>query len=181
MNDKVSFYLPPAEFFAEVLKCKIDGKISERLGRMFLLLSEKTTNHRYWIRYAHLKEDMVAESCHACIRAFKGYRPFTPAYVEEHGEWDGVTMVDYDYISCYNPHGWFTTSIMNRLKQFMRAEYNQLNIVNKQKVALGLDPSFGYEEVMEKEYEDSGLAATGPEETLFNDRHDVFGFGEDDE
>ena len=180
MSEKVNFYLPPADFFEEVLRCKINGKISNRLGKMFLMLAEKTTNHRYWIRYVHLKDDMIAESSYACTKAFAGFRPFNPAYVEANGEWDGTTMVEYDYLTCYNPHAWFTTAIMNRLRQFMRIEYNQTNIVNKTKVTLGLDPSFGYEEVMEKEFEDNGFYSEAPDQVQQH-RHDVFGFEEDNE
>lgn len=172
MSEKVNFYLPPAEFFEEVLKSKIDGKISNRLGAMFLMLAEKTTNHRYWIRYVHLKDDMIAEATCACVKAFDGFKPLIPSQA---GEWDGKTLVKYDYLTCYNPHAWFTTAIMNRLKQFMRVEYNQTNILNKAKVNAGLDPSFGYEEVMEKEFADS--FDRQPEETEQND--DIFNFGGD--
>lgn len=39
---------------------------------------------------------------------------------------------------------------MNRLKQFMKSEYNQKNIFNKMKLEVGLDADYGYMEMMDE-------------------------------
>lgn len=144
MTAKQKFYLPPDVFFKEVLIAKTKGFITNELGAMFLLLSKKASTHRYWNRYTHLRDDIESEAVVACMKAFDGFKPYQKAHEAEVGEWDGVTIVDYDYKLHYNPHAWFTTAIMNQLKGFLKYEYKHKNIFNKMKQEMGENPDYGY-------------------------------------
>lgn len=104
MSKKNEYYLSPQDFFRGVVTAKIEGRVTDELGRMFLLLAKKTAMHRYWIRYSHIKDDIESESLYACMKAFNGFKPFQKSYASEHGEWDEKTMIEYDYNIHYNPH-----------------------------------------------------------------------------
>ncbi|WGH49897.1 hypothetical protein [Alishewanella phage vB_AspM_Slickus01] len=148
-NDISGFYLPPDVFFEEVLRCKIKGEISQELGRMFLLLAEKTTQHRSWVRYHHIKQDMISEAVLVCVgKGFQKYKPF-----QDMSQWDGKTMVKYSYLTCWNPHAWFTKCIFNQLKGFMKSEYGVTNVRNKIRLDNGLETTYGYDQVLENEFE----------------------------
>lgn len=160
------FYLPPEKFFAGVIKAKQAGRVTDELGAMFMMLAEKIANHRYWIRYNHLRDDIISESIFACMKGFKSFEPYTKPHREAIGRgWEGED-VDYNYTFCNNPHAWFTTCCMNNLRQFMGREYNQRNIHNKMRIENGLDPSFGYAEmVADLEAEAKEKAAEAKDET----------------
>lgn len=148
MEKNAVLYLAPDVFFEELLRCKIENKVSEKLGKMFILLAEKTTQHRYWARYTHIKSDMVSEAVLVCVS--KGFAKFKP--FPEGTDWDGKTMIPYNYLTCYNPHAFFTTCIFNALKAFMKSEYGVTNVRNKIRLENGLDTTFGYDGVLEKEF-----------------------------
>lgn len=161
MTDKKEFYLPPEVFFDEVLNSKRDDKVSNKLAGMFMMLSEKIANHRYWIRYSHLRSDIISENHYACIRGFDGFEPYQKGHIKQIGHaWNGEE-VEYDYKTCNNPHAWFTTCCMNNLKQYMKREYNQSNVINKVKVENGLDASYGYDDMVREQ--EAEASETKPE------------------
>ncbi len=164
MEQKTNLYLPPADFFRELLSCKINGnKVSPKLAKMFMLLAEKTTQHRSWCRYTHIKEDMISEAVLVCVtKGFNKFKPFPDSV-----EWDGKTMVEYNYLTCYNPHAWFTKCIFNQLKAFMKSEYGVANVRNKIRLESGMETTYGYDSVLEREFgESDGLI---DHETSFDD------------
>jgi hypothetical protein len=148
MEKNKDLYLPPDAFFEELLRSKIDGKVSDRLARMFMLLAEKTTQHRYWSRYTHIKQDMISEAVLVCVsKGFAKFKPFPDGV-----DWDGKSIVKYNYLTCYNPHAFFTKCIFNALKAFMKAEYGVTNVRNKIRLENGLETTYGYDTVLEKEF-----------------------------
>lgn len=151
MEKQANFYLPPDVFFEELLRCKVEGKVSRRLAEMFMLLAEKTTQHRFWSRYTHIKEDMKSEAVLVCVsKGFAKFKPFPDGV-----DWDGKTIVPYSYLTCYNPHAFFTKCIFNALKAFMKSEYGVTNVRNKIRLEHGLDTTYGYDTVLEKEFGES--------------------------
>tara|TARA_B100000700_G_scaffold330083_1_gene454589 strand:+ start:75 stop:587 length:513 start_codon:yes stop_codon:yes gene_type:complete len=150
MSDKKENYLTPSDFFDAVLAAKRKGEVTNELGEMFMILADKIANHRYWIRYNHLRDDIVNENIYACMKAFEDFSP----YKEKNREWKGEEL-EYHYLTCNNPHAWFTTCCFNNLKQYFRKYYNEMNVKNKMRVSMGLEPSDGYKDTIEQKEKDN--------------------------
>lgn len=146
MTDKEN-YLEPSVFYAEVVKCLIDGKMSNELGEMFTLVSTRYTNHRHFVRYYHLKEDLIATGAMACCKSFSKFEPLK----RSEPEWDGKTPIDYHYTRCNNPFAFFTTCVRNEWLQFLKKDYRSKNAVNALRVANGLDADYGYNDMIQNQ------------------------------
>lgn len=157
MTDKKSeHYLSSGEFFTAIIESKISGEISTKLGQMMILLSERNANHRNFVRYHHLRDDIIAIGQLACLKGFENFRPFKD--LERSQEWAlDMQPIDYNYEYCSNSFAFFTTCIRNAIIQFLKQEYNFSNIKNKKRVELGLDASFGYIDMI-KDQEDAAKA-----------------------
>jgi len=146
-NEQRKHYLKPADFFAELIKCRQDGKMSDELGRMFYLISEKYTHHRYFVRYKHIRSDLISVGLVACCRGFERFAP-----LKGDSEWDGST-IEYDYRVCNNPFAFFTTVIHNGFLQFIKKEYGYSNVQNKIRSTMGLETTYGYNDMIAAEEE----------------------------
>jgi hypothetical protein len=73
---KSNNYIEPAEFFDTVLDSRRKGYVTEELGKMFMMLAERFCNHPNWVRYKHLREDMIAQGTFACVKAFDKFSPY---------------------------------------------------------------------------------------------------------
>ena len=136
---KTKNYIEPAVFFDEVLACQKTGVISETLGKYFLKLAEKYANHRYFVRYHHIKPDIISVAAMACCKAAMAFSPL------KSGEtWDKVTPIKYNYKTCNNPFAFFTKCCENAIIQFIMSEYNQKNIKNKMLITHGYEADYGY-------------------------------------
>jgi len=179
-----NFYLTQRELFDELIKCRIKGEISDTLGSMFVLLSAKYSNHRNFVRYYHLKKDLVAAGCEACCRAFSKFRP----YKDKSITWDEETHIVFDHNIHNNSFAYFTTAIHNNFLSVVKSEYNQSNIMNEMRLDNGLDASFGYEDmVAEKEAREKAERLSEEESEVktmksltFDDQSVWYGFSEDD-
>lgn len=109
---------------------------------MFQKLSEKYVNHRNFVRYYSLREDLIATGVLACVKSFPKFRP-----MRGDDEWNGEE-VEYHYTTCNNPFAFFTTCIHNDFVHLLKKEYNQSNIINEVKLAEGLEADYGYEEMI---------------------------------
>ena len=138
-------YLTQRELFNELIKSRIQGAMTNELGRMFYLLASKYSNHRWFVRYYHLKTDLIAAGVEACCRSFTKYKP----YKDKARVWDEETVLTFDHTVNNNCFAYFTTSIHNAFLSVLKAEYNQSNIMNKVKVDHGYDASFGYTDMIE--------------------------------
>lgn len=148
-NKESKIYLTSEEFYNEIIKSKIDGKISDDLTAMFTKLTLKTVNHRNFVRYFHLREDFISIGFLACVYGFEKFRPFKEK--ERSLEWEkNKVPITYNYLECNNSFAFFTTCIMNAIVQFLKSEYNQSNIVNESRLREGLDASYGYVDMIKE-------------------------------
>lgn len=151
-SENEKYYLNSNEFFTAIMESRMDGKISEKLARMFILLSERNANHRNFVGYHHLRDEFILIGQLACVNGFKHFRPFKDA--ERSKEWEeNKEPIDYNYQYCSNSFAFFTTCIRNAIIQHLKSEYNQSNIKNKQRIQMGLDPSFGYSDMIKEQEE----------------------------
>lgn len=148
-------YLSSSEFFYALIDSRRDNRITNKLAMMFMLLAERNVNHRNFVRYHHLRPDLVAVGQLACVRGFTKFRPFKDK--EKSLEWEETMYeIEYDHNVCNNSFAFFTTCIRHALFQYLKSEYNQSNIVNKARLEEGLDASFGYVDMIaEKEAEEA--------------------------
>lgn len=185
-DNKPVNYLEPADFFRETLKCLKTDEMSDELGKMFFTLCNKYANHPRFVRYHHIREDLISFALLACIKGFPKFRPYRNDLVrDEDGniiqstkkEWNGE-MLEYDYRTCNNPFAFFTTCAHNDMLQFLKGEYNYKNIVNKMRIENGLDADAGYndmirdQEAAERETTETSGDLDIPEE-LLDDEIDV--------
>lgn len=142
-------YLEPATFFNRMILDLIAGQASDELGEMFMLLAKKYSNHRYFVRYTHIRDDLEAIGMMSCCKAWSKFKPLRP----EAGVWDGKTVIEYDYKTCYSPLAFFTSCIHNDFVLFLKQEYNQRNILNALNIEAGLEADYGYTEMIKEREE----------------------------
>lgn len=141
---KKKYYLPAEQFFNVMVDAKRRGFATNQLGEAFRLLAEKYSTHRNWIRYQHLRDEIIGECCLACMKSWNNWRPFK----DKDTPWDGEELV-YDYKVHNNPHSFFTTTMKNHMVNWiMSFEYNQSNIKNEIRLNQGMEVSDGYVEAM---------------------------------
>lgn len=176
-TDKSKYYLSNEDFFTEVIKSRIDKKISPRLVEMFTMLSQRTINHRNFVRYEHLREDFTSIGILACVYSFEKFRPYKCK--ERSINWEKhMKPIGYNYLECNNCFAFFTTCIMNALIQYLKDEYKEINIINSMRSDEGLGASYGYDDMIRKkegltrEYEE-------PSEAILVDKRDYEGYDPD--
>lgn len=178
-KNKSKNFVEPREFFNELLHCMKDDEISERLGEIFLSIATKYVNHPMFVRYAHIREDLISVAAFACCKSYSKFRPDQNIILErdEDGEvtktkkveWDGK-IVEYDYNKHYNPLSFFTTTMRNALFQYLKSEYKESNALNAYRVDIGLEADTAYTEMMKEkeeranEAEEAGLIDTDVDE-----------------
>lgn len=127
MSDKKKYYMTNKELLAEIVSCQKNGVMSEKLGEMYMLLSERNINHRHFVRYP-FRDDLISVAVTACCAATFKFNPD----------------------KSNNPFAFFTTCIRHSCYQYLKKHYNQTNIKNKLKVDNGLNPDYSYADAMEK-------------------------------
>lgn len=179
-TDTSNHYVKAPEFFHELLVSLNQGRATNRLGEMFMMVSKRYSQHQDFSRYYHLKDEFVGIGSLACVRAFDKFKPMRK--VDDKGNpieaWDGE-IIPYDYKTCNNPFAFFTTTIRHAFLQFLKKEYGQSNIQNKMRSRMGLETTYGYEAFVEaeeaKELARLGLDGSGP--TLDIDDQEAHGVG----
>lgn len=166
-------YLNNSDFFYALIDSRRKNRITDKLAMMFMLLAERNVNHRHFVRYYHLRPDLVAVGQLACVKGFPKFRPFKDK--DKSLEWEETMYeIDYDYKVCNNSHAFFTTCIRHALFQYLKSEYNQSNIVNKARLEEGLDASFGYVDMIaEKEAEEALEADEEEVKTIMQETEDM--------
>lgn len=150
MTDARKDYLTQRELFEEIIKCRIEGQISEKLGAMFIKLSSKLANHYKFVRYAHIREDLISMGSMACCKAFQKFHP----YKDKDIPWDEETPIEYDYLTHSNSFAYMTSSIWNAFLQLLKKEYAFTNAVNASRLEEGHDASFGYNDMISEREEE---------------------------
>ena len=129
-------YIDKKEMYDEVVKSQEQGKCSERLGYMFMLLCEKYSHH-YWFREYErrygkaFKEDLLSAGLTACVRAWP----------------------KFDVNESNNPFSYFTTCVLRAYQGYLTKEYGWINTKNAAKVESGLRGDYGYEEMIKEQEE----------------------------
>ncbi len=129
-------YIDKKEMYEEVIKTREQGRVTEKLGQMFMTLAENYSHDRkfreYERRYGRaFKEDLIATGLHACIKAAPKFNP------EESD----------------NPFGYFTTCLFRAYIGYLKKEYGYMNTKNALKVDQGLRGDYGYEEMIKEQEE----------------------------
>jgi len=115
------YYLTNATLLPEVIKCREAGKISDKLARMLMLLTDRYSRSSKFGGYT-FREDMVSEALiNLCQNALK----FDPA-------------------NSSNPFAFYTTAIYHSFLQFLNNEKKHRNIRDMMLIELGENPSFNY-------------------------------------
>jgi hypothetical protein len=170
-------FIEPSDMFDELLRCLKEDQMSEALGEMIILFSTNLAKHRHFIRYSHLREDIIGTAVLGCMKSWNKFRPMRNNVLsrDEEGkvleservEWDNK-IVTYDYTIHNSPFNFFTTCARNEILQFLKTyHYKQKNLINELLVEMGEDADYGYTDMM-KAKED-------------REREDVYGEFEDDE
>lgn len=129
-NTKPKNYLNNRDLYDELIKCQQTGRMSEHLGKMFVLLSEKYSTHRYFNQYS-FKDDLISTGTLACCNAFMKFDPNKSS----------------------NPFAFFSSVVYHSFLQTIKKEYKQKDIKDSVLVENELNPSYGYEDRL-KEQED---------------------------
>lgn len=117
------YYLTNADLLPAVLEAKKHGKMTDKLARMLMLLTEKYSLKSNWAGYS-FREDMVSAALiNLCHNALK----FDPA-------------------KSSNPFAFYTTAIRNSFLQYMIDEKKQRYIRDTLLVEAGQDASYSYME-----------------------------------
>jgi DNA-directed RNA polymerase specialized sigma24 family protein len=115
------YYLTNATLLPEVIKSKKEGKITNELARMLMLLTERYSKSSQFGGYTY-REDMVSEALiNLCQNALK----FNPE-------------------KSSNPFAFYTTAIRHSFLQYLNNEKKHRNIRDKMLLELGENPSFNY-------------------------------------
>lgn len=71
---KTGNYLDKNEFREEILKCRENDELSDKLTRMFITLANNVSNRMYYADPQD-KEDCVSTALMACVKYWKSYNP----------------------------------------------------------------------------------------------------------
>lgn len=116
-------YLTNKDFLAEIIECKKTGKMSEKLGGMFLKLTKKYASKSCWAGYTY-NDDMQSE---AMIHICRGWLGFDPE-------------------KSNNPFAYFTSLIHNAFLQFLKKEKKVSHIKNLLKIESGMSPTWSFDD-----------------------------------
>lgn len=116
---KGKYHVTNEDLLREIKKSKQEGKITQELGRMFLLIAEKFSMHKSFYRYS-FREDMVSEAAlNLCLNGLK-----------------------FDDTMYSNPFSYYTTAVYRSFLQFLSVEKKHRNIRDKLLLEYGSNPSF---------------------------------------
>ena len=114
-------YLSNKEMCDEIMVCQEKGQISDRLGKMFLLLSKHYATKPNFSGYTYVDE-MIASGTTSCCVAFN----------------------KFDGSKSQNPFAYFTQCIHHSFLQVLNKERNHQNIRDSLLLEAELEPSFGF-------------------------------------
>lgn len=103
--------------------CKENGRMSNRMASMLMLICSRYARKACYINYTY-NTDMQS---FALLNLVKSWKSFNPA-------------------KSSNPFAYFTSCVTNSFRQFLNQEKNHRRIRDALLVNNGLDPSFAYNE-----------------------------------
>lgn len=117
------FYLKNADLLAEVIKCKADGKLSNKLAMMLDMLTRRYASKPNFSGYTYV-DDMIAEAlADLCKNALK-FKPERSS----------------------NPFAFYTQCIHNSFLGYLNSEKKHRRIRDAMLVEIGENPSFNFQE-----------------------------------
>lgn len=149
VKKKKKNYLNNSDLLEEIKKSREQGKVTEKLGTMFMALVKKYATIPRFSGYTY-NEDMQAFALLTLTRVWKSFDETT-----------------YD-----NPFAYFTRIVHNAFHQFDNMERKQRDIRDALLVENGKNPSFNYAE----RYDDEHVLITADDDSdimEYFDKHDV--------
>jgi DNA-directed RNA polymerase specialized sigma subunit len=116
-----SDYLSNKQMYEELIRCQLAGKISDKLGKMFLLLSKHYATKPNFSGYTY-KDEMISSGVLACCVAF----------------------TKFDGNKSNNPFAYFTQCIHHSFLQVLNKERANQDIRDKLLIQAELNPSSGF-------------------------------------
>lgn len=116
-------YLSNKEMYSEVIECQTTGKISEKLGRMFMILARRYATKPNFSGYSY-KDEMISNGVMSCCAALHKFDP--------------------DRSDTPNPFSYYTSIIHNSFIQTLNKEKKQQEIRDELLLAENLNPSYSY-------------------------------------
>lgn len=114
-------YLSNKEMYQEVIECQKEGKMSDKLGKMFILLAERYSTKPNFSGYSY-RDEMVSNAILACCQAFMKFNP-------DKGS---------------NTFAYFTSVIHNAFIQILNKERRNQEIRDECLIEMDRDPSSSY-------------------------------------
>lgn len=117
------YYLTNSKLLPAVISAKEEGKLSEELAKMLMMLTRKYAQRPCFSRYTY-KEDMISEAlANLCQNALK----FNPEKSK-------------------NPFAFYTSCINNSFLQFLNVEKKHRRIRDQLLIDMGENPSYNFTE-----------------------------------
>lgn len=120
---KDSDYISSEELFNEVMKCQAEGRVSDKLGQMFLTLATRYGTKPNFSGYSYLDE-MISSGVVACI----------------------ASLHKFNAEKSTNAFAYYTQVIHTSFLQVLNKEKKHQMIRDKSMVEANLNPSFAYQE-----------------------------------
>ena len=128
LKQKNKDYLSGPEMLKEIIRCQQNNVISDKLARMFMLLSNRYSSKANFSGYTY-RDEMVASGILACVVAFPKFDP----------------------TKSNNPFAYFTKCIHRAFLQILNKEKTQQVLRDTILVKEGHNPSFNFMESTEFE------------------------------
>ena len=124
-------YLSNKEMLAELIACQERNLVSDKLGRMFMILANRYATKPNFSGYSY-KDEMISNGVVACVAALRKFDPMKSS----------------------NPFAYYTSCIHNCFIQILNKEKRQQEIRDKLLIENNMNPSHGYMEKHKHEPED---------------------------
>jgi DNA-directed RNA polymerase specialized sigma subunit len=124
-------YLSNKDLLAEVRACKKTGQMSNKLVRQLQLLCSRLGRKGSFVNYSY-NEDMQAYAMMMLVRTWQGFNPEKST----------------------NAFAFFTQCIKNSFIQYLKHEERQRNVRDLLMINQGLNPSYGYDDGIDRGMED---------------------------
>ena len=134
-NKEKSYYVTNKDLLPEIIKCKKEGKISEKLGHMLLLIVNNYVRKVNFSSYTY-RDDMKG---HALLHLTNAALKFNPERSN-------------------NPFAYYTQITKHAFIQVLKQEKKHRDIRDAQLLDKGLDPSFSFQEHWKAEQESHNMS-----------------------
>lgn len=116
-------YLSNKEMFAELLICQKLNRVSDKLGRMYVILATRYASKPNFSGYSY-KSEMIGTGILACVNALNKFDP----------------------TKSENPFAYYTSVIHNSFIQILNKEKRQQQIRDQLLVDANYNPSLAYQD-----------------------------------